>query len=36
VHQALHRASRNLRAQLRMDHAAVFSEEFDAYDGDRL
>ena len=35
VHQALHRALRNLRAQLREDAPSHFAEEFDAYDGDR-
>lgn len=32
VHQALHRALRNLRAQLRKDAPGHFAEEFDAYD----
>ena len=35
VHQALHRASRNLRAQLREDASDQFREAFDGYDGDR-
>jgi len=35
VHQALHRALRNLRAQLREDAPGQFGEAFDAYDGDR-
>jgi RNA polymerase sigma-70 factor (ECF subfamily) len=34
VHQALHRALRNLRAQLREDAPAPFREAFDAYDDD--
>lgn len=34
THQALHRASRNLRTRLREDHAAVFRGDFDAYDSD--
>ena len=35
VHQALHRALRNLRAQLREDAPGQFGDEFDAYDGER-
>jgi len=35
VHQALHRALRNLREQLREDAPGHFGEAFDAYDGDR-
>ena len=35
VHQALHRALRNLRARLREDAPGRFAEELDAYDGDR-
>lgn len=35
VHQALHRALRNLRAQLREDPSGPFDDAFEAYDGDR-
>jgi RNA polymerase sigma factor (sigma-70 family) len=35
VHQALHRALRNLRAQLREDAPGQFADEFDAYESDR-
>jgi RNA polymerase sigma factor (sigma-70 family) len=34
VHQALHRALRNLRAQLREDAPGRFRDAFDLYDGD--
>ena len=34
VHQARHRALRNLRAQLRTDAPGHFGRQFDAYDGD--